>query len=66
MSDWQDFETAPKDGTAFLAYSPKLCMIVLEFDDAARDPDFPWCTLDGPNYFTGAFSHWMPLPEPPQ
>lgn len=65
-ANWQDFETAPRDGTDFLAFGPFLGMLVLEFDDSARDPDFPWATLDGPNYYNGAFSHWMPLPAKPE
>ena len=63
---WYPIETAPKDGNDFLACTDdfSLTMLVVAFDDSA-DPDFPWGTLDGPNYHLTVFSHWMPLPPPP-
>jgi len=65
VSGWQDIETAPKDGTAILVWGPMIGHIVVEFDDSANDPDFPWGTLDGPNYFTRAFAYWHALPALP-
>ena len=65
---WRPIETAPKDGTPFLAYRPMGCM--RESSALQRD--------DGVIWSFGAFSahestigplkptHWMPLPAAPQ
>lgn len=66
MSEWQPIETAPKDGTDILAWGPfGHGHLVVSFDDKAEQPGWPWCTLDGPNYSLTTFTHWMPLPNPP-
>lgn len=64
--DWQPIETAPKDGTDILAWSPfgHGCLVV-SFDDS-ETPGWPWLTLDGPNYAATTFTHWQPLPPPPR
>lgn len=73
MSEWRGIETAPKDGTRFLATNGKIfaacCWYVTRM----------WL-LDNPSAFRaeheahpdhdGEFkrwepTHWMPLPEPP-
>lgn len=64
VGGWQPIETAPKDGDDILVSGPWLGMHVVGYDDSG-DPDFCWATLDGPNYSAQAFTHWMPLPEPP-
>lgn len=61
--NWQTIETAPKD-REILAWGMSIGHLVVEFDEAA-DPGWPWSTLDGPNYHRDAFTHWMPLPDPP-
>ncbi len=65
VPDWQPIETAPKDGDDILVWGPGLCCLVVGWDDSG-DLDFPWATLDGPKYFDKAFTHWMPLPRPPE
>lgn len=61
--EWQPIETAPKDGTAFLAVSGNwiVCMC---WNKHRRD----WCTVDKhycPLPEDETFTHWMPLPSPP-
>jgi len=68
MSDWQPIETAPKDGTEFLAAiqvhntrgDEWWERHVVAVDDATGDliSDQPWSL--------GDYSHWMPLPDPPK
>lgn len=60
---WRPIETAPKD-QEILACGPRMGRLVVEFDEYAN-PDFPWATLDGPNYFKDEFTHWMVLPDLP-
>ena len=63
VSGWQPIETAPSDGTAFLAFWPQAYqgkggMYVMLWHD------------DGFYTNTAAYelkpTHWMPLPEPPK
>jgi hypothetical protein len=67
MSEWQPIETAPKDGTAFIGYSPEYGWAgTVRFDlEDDEDPE-----IGNPNWeFLGATvccTHWMPLPEPPK
>ncbi len=64
---WQDISTAPKDGTAFIAYLASGNYVCVEYGDSAvESPNHVWHTLDGISYHSEAFSHWMPLPAPPQ
>lgn len=69
--DWQPIDTAPKDGSLFLA-----CNI----DPAVKNPSvIYWEFGSGPfgiaphwrdstHHSVGynEFTHWMPLPEPPE
>lgn len=57
MSDWQPISTAPRDGTAFLAFDGE---INVGFWDRAASS---W-SISGE--FTFHPSHWMPLPQPPE
>lgn len=64
MSDeWQPIETAPKDGTLFLAFGPHDTMNVVSFAYTERGRDF-WWTLGMPA--SDKVTHWMPLPPAPK
>lgn len=63
--EWQPIETAPKDGTKFFAcglkynfWPPKS----VEYHTA----DHLWMDSWGCEYDLDRFTHWMPLPTPPQ
>lgn len=64
---WQPIETAPKDGTTILLWSPRMqwekqknIAIMAYWSDCG------WYDGHGGGWGGRAFSHWMPLPEPPQ
>lgn len=70
MSNWQPIETAPKDGTFFLAFSRNEMIVCNQppghpigrwsFDSRKHR----WC---GGTFGTLApLTHWHPLPEPPE
>lgn len=75
MIDWQTIESAPKDGTQFLAYDPSLEVgmcngIVLCIAIGAE-----WAVISGSTNITGSNgygmwshspTHWQPLPPPPK
>jgi hypothetical protein len=66
MSEWQPIETAPKDGTDILVADYRVAggfMNVVAY----TDEDFPnvWETQEFLAYHHEAFTHWMPLPNPP-
>lgn len=65
--EWQDISTAPKDGTSVLVYERgDIC--TAWFDEIAawsnNRQKGRWMSSD--EVFTGAPSHWMPLPQPPK
>lgn len=67
MSEWQPIETAPKDGTNILVFTPKgkaragvVCGIHCGWWTTLFDE---WTTSDGDCEMDP--THWMPLPEPP-
>lgn len=66
---WRPIETAPRDGTVFLALDvwTQSCCVVW-FDDEARPP-LIWHVDDaaeGFNHHADFFTHWMPLPSAPE
>jgi len=79
--DWQPIETAPKDGTPFLAWYDKtaygvpLSWAILrwcaEYNDGGVFKDGAWATFRGEDYGWDAHipcfppTHWKPLPAPP-
>jgi len=65
--EWQPIETAPKDGDDILVLwsDPGAGCLVVSWEDKPRQPGWNWATLDGLSYHADAFSHWMPLPDPP-
>lgn len=78
MSEWRPIETAPKDGTCFLAwgdwageingpdFTNTIC--VIRWDGGRSDyPGYPWQVAHSDAYGEWMHAtHWMPLPEPPQ
>lgn len=73
MSEWHPIETAPKDGTDFLAFCPASQYVdggvaVMHFYDhgsiwggirISHVSGFEW------DFDLMPPTHWMPLPEPP-
>lgn len=69
---WQPIETAPKDGTEILAcdvsgdlgaYHVEVVFWAVSWGD---DSDtVGWGICDGQTRPPSCFTHWMPLPEPP-
>ncbi|MDF3904713.1 hypothetical protein [Paracoccus sp. AS002] len=82
MSDWQPIETAPKDGTWFLAACDwqreddepphQDWLRIIRWDVREGYERFPWAVMDPEGIaFGGSIggaipSHWMPLPQPPE
>lgn len=72
---WQPIETAPKDGTPFLAYLPHdrfpaVCLWQAYSQDEADEigDSGYWAfgeELIGDVEGQAVVTHWMPLPEPP-
>lgn len=61
--DWQPIETAPKDGTEILLFSPN--GIIQGFFNGQRwKQDIFYENSD--DYFIFSPSHWMPLPDSPE
>lgn len=64
MSEWQPIETAPKDYETLIlaAFRGGIGMdIVWWRSDTGR-----WQTKSEHSWAANVFTHWMPLPEPPQ
>lgn len=79
MSAWRPIETAPKDGTPFLAWAPgyKWPEVLRWFQYDAEDAlevgeegyfhfaeELLQDACDAPD-IASDYSHWQPLPEPP-
>ena len=69
-SEWQDISTAPKppDGECILACNARVLggQFEVVFFDTEAAGDWVWHTQDGPAFHKDAFTHWMPLPDPPE
>lgn len=76
---WQPIETAPRDGTCFLAIIPdfgdNVMMICAKtIVKTVGDQDIPYTGFVLDNHWSTAFdshdevepTHWQPLPQPPQ
>lgn len=61
---WQPIETAPRDGTRFLAFSPfgSQRMDIVSWNDEADS----WADFSGAWWPGGDLTHWQPLPAPPK
>lgn len=65
--EWLPFESAPKDGTSFLAIDDRVehWYQVIAFDDEAANPAFCWVVEDSSvSYQSGNFTHWCRLSRP--
>lgn len=63
-TDWQPIETAPKDGTVFIAASTLADGASWVFGTASWRNSWPHGFVERGTLATG-WTHWMPLPEPP-
>ncbi len=65
MSDlWQPIASAPMDNTEIMAWGAKLGRRIVEYEPAHSDL-CRWIAPEGYTFRADAFTHWMPLPEPP-
>lgn len=65
--EWRPIDTAPKDGTAILAWFTGEYPEPVVVQYYVKSLDFPWgaiSSLDG-EYHRDYITHWMPLPPPP-
>lgn len=60
--NWQQIETAPRDGTEILIFTG-FCFYVVTYDDRFSAP---WRIRDSEGLNDHVPTHWMPLPEPPE
>lgn len=71
MSEWRGIETAPRDGTQFIAYGSFPGFQVLRYAGENGTPGdygpFIWATPDSvvSVWAETVPTHWMPLPAPP-
>lgn len=65
--EWFPIETAPTDGTEILVADDRVSggSMAVVFFDARACNSFVWNTMDGCSYHAEAFTHFMPLPNPP-
>lgn len=76
--EWQPIETAPRDGTYIILYSPKeISICAWKLWNKARlkyeEDQYTWLRYYGNSIFYYFWdeksikpTHWMPLPEPPK
>ena len=62
MSDWQLIETAPRDGTEFLAWDGSGYHVVYSHEFELSNGNHAW--FNGDVYVKP--THWQPLPDPPE
>lgn len=60
---WQPIETAPKDGTYFIAYAHTKIPLIPYVICAFYDGNFRRHVT---HQVQSTLTHWMPLPEPPK
>lgn len=74
MMEWQDIESAPRDGTPVLLFTSwawadgddGAMFVVGQYDERSKQ----WHFVTPPNYWNGSdgitINAWMPLPPPPK
>ena len=65
QDEWRDISTAPKDGTAILAYWSPVVEGAADAMDIALWADGGWRDPDDIEALYGTPTHWMPLPPAP-
>ena len=69
VPEWQPFDTAPRDGTRFLAFGGGLTQVEsVAYNDRDGCWDAETCTLDDCDNESDGYSRptiWQPTPEPP-
>jgi len=68
MNNWQPIETAPKDGSLFLAFNETMnvyCVVGWDCLDKRWTDEGGGSGLAAVQFNKNYFSHWMPLPAPP-
>jgi len=65
LSNWQLIESAPKDGTMFLAYCPYVKGLATAWWTKSQI-GFSGYFETNAAYTSRKFTHWMPLPELPK
>ena len=66
--NWQPIDTAPKDGSRFLAWCPTLAgpkMNIIRWRPLDDDSAFTWQANDNGRIHRYQPTHWMLIPEPP-
>lgn len=68
MTEWRLIDSAPVDGTHFLATHIKSGIVrVTWFGKTSHIPLYGWCEGDDPEDIDlWEPTHWMPLPAPPK
>ena len=69
MTEWKPIETAPRDGTEFLAFYPKTLYGPAAFYIVSLGADDPTnVMIEKRNIYNQSChpTHWMPLPNPPK
>ena len=70
--EWQPIETAPKDGTLILAAHKRPAFQIQKMTVIYWDCGAPSLNVDGRwrtsmhDIIGDRFTHWMPLPKPPE
>ena len=63
--EWQPIETAPKDGSDFLAYHSERRLHYVCYAVTAKDGGVA-VVLNHDATYLKSVTHWMPLPQPPE
>jgi hypothetical protein len=63
---WQPIETAPMDGTQFLATDKSSMAVGCFYDETSYSYDFRISHFAISQYYGWKPTHWMPLPDAPR